>query len=182
MAAAVHGFLTPERFEQLYTDECKPYFEYWFGEAIQKSMPSLIHGAMQLAIAMLLIRRGWLAVTEVRLKVAKLAYPVPDVIASRRPFQDPYPTEPFDLCVEILSRGDSVRQMFNKCAHYLEWGIGTVWIIDPKKGRAYAMSIANPQPMLVTMSGCLTAGSGDDEMIIPLSEIFAETDKNLGRK
>ncbi len=181
MATAVNSFLTPERFEELYSDDCKPYFEYWFGEAIQKSVPTLVHGVMQVTIAILLMRRGWRTATEVRLKIAKLAYPVPDIIAGRKSFQDPYPTEAFDLCIEILSRDDSLRRLFNKCAHYLEWGIGSVWIIDPKKHLAYSMSIEHPQPVPVTMSGCLTAGSGDTEVIIPLSELFAEVDKQLGK-
>ena len=178
--AAAHSFLTPERFEQLYSDECKPYFEYWFGEAIQKSTPTITHGVLQVTIALLLMRRGWRTASEVRLKIAKLAHPVPDVVGNRKAFQGPYPTEAFDLCVEILSRGDNLRRLFNKCAHYLEWGIGSVWIIDPKKQLAYSMSIDNPQPTLVTTSGCLTAGSGDEEIIVPLSEIFAEMEKNLG--
>ncbi len=48
MADAVDSFLTPQRFEQLYSDDCKPYFEYWFGEAIQKSVPTVLHVDKQL--------------------------------------------------------------------------------------------------------------------------------------
>lgn len=181
--AAAHSFLTAERFEQLYSDDSKPYFEYWFGEAIQKSMPTLIHGVMQWVLAMLLAKRGWIASTEVRLKLSKVAYPVPDVVANHEPFpEDSYPTAAFDLCVEILSPGDDLRRLFNKCAHYLDWGIPTVWIIDPKKHNAYKMSIENAQPVPIGMSGCLVAGPENAEVIIPLSELFAETDKHLGRK
>ncbi len=179
--SAAHSFLTPERFEQLYSDDCKPYFEYWFGEAIQKSMPTLLHGVMQLVLGMLLMKRGWRASAEVRLKISKVAYPVPDIIASSGLLEGPYPTDGFELCVEILSPRDNVGKMFNKCAHYLDWGIGTVWIIDPKKRVAFSMSIENPQPIPVGMSGCLVAGSGEREVIIPLSELFAETEKQMGR-
>ncbi len=180
MATTVNSFLTPERFEQLYSDE-KPNVEYWFGEAIQKSMPTVVHGAMQWVLAMLLARRGWKASTEVRLKISKVAHPVPDVVANSTPLQDPYPTEPFDLCVEILSPGDNLREMFIKAAHYLDWGIRSVWIIDPKKSSAYMMSLENPQPVPVGMSSCLVAGSGEEEVFIPLSELFAEVDKQLGK-
>ncbi|MDQ2844446.1 MAG: Uma2 family endonuclease [Acidobacteriota bacterium] len=180
--AAAHSFLTPDRFEQLYTDDCKPYFEYWFGEAIQKSTRTAVHGVLQWVLAMLLARRGWKAATEVRLKISQVAHPVPDVIASSAPLQDPYPTEPFDLCVEILSPGDNLHDMFIKAAHYLDWGIRSVWIIDPKEPGAYSMSLENPQPVPVGMSGCLVAGSGGTEAVIPLSELFAETGKHLGKK
>lgn len=179
--AAAHSFLTSERFEQLYPDDCKPYVEYWFGEAVQKCMPTVVHGVMQWVLAMLLSRRGWMAASEVRLKISKVAYPVPDVIANRTPLQDPSPTEPFDLCVEILSPGDKLRDVFTKGAHYLDWGIRTVWIIDPKKATAYKMCLNNPQPVPVSMSGYLVAGSGEAEVVIPLSELFAETDRQLGK-
>lgn len=178
---AAHNFLTSERFEQLYSEDRKPYFEYWFGEAIQKSIPTVVHGVMQWVLAMLLARRGWMAASEVRLKISKVAYPVPDVIANRTRLQDPYPTEPVDLCVEILFPGDKLRDMFTKGAHYLGWGIRTVWIIDPNKATAYKMSLDNPQPVPVGMSGYLVAGSGEAEVVIPLSELFAETDKQLGK-
>ncbi len=178
MAAAVNSFLSPERFEQLYSDDCKPYFEYWFGEAIQKSVPTSLHSTIALVISMLLLRRGWKALPEVRLKLSQVAHPVPDVVASTKAFQDPYPTEPFELCVEILSPGDKLTGLFSKAAHYLDWGIETVWIIDPKEHTAFSMSVHNPQPIPVGMSGCLTAGSGEHELSIPLSELFGEVDKS----
>ncbi|MDQ2713198.1 MAG: Uma2 family endonuclease [Acidobacteriota bacterium] len=175
--AAAHSFLTPERFEQLYSGE-KPNVEYWFGKAIQKPMPTSLHSAIAFVISMLLLKRGWKALPEVRLKISQLAHPVPDVVASSKPFQDPYPTDPLDLCVEILSPGDKLSGLFNKAAHYLDWGIETVWIIDPKRHTAFSMSVHNPQPIPVGMSGCLTAGTGEHELSIPLSELFAEVDKS----
>lgn len=48
MATAVNSFLTPQRFEQLYSDDCKQCFEYRFGEAIQKSVPAVLHVDKQL--------------------------------------------------------------------------------------------------------------------------------------
>ncbi len=180
--AAAHAFLSPKQFEQLYSDDVKPYFEYWFGEAVQKSMPTLTHSVMQWVLAMLLARRGWKAATELRLKISKIAYPVPDVAANHTAFQDPYPTEAFDLCVEILSPGDKLPDLFKKAAHYLDWGIRSVWIIDPKKANAYTMSIDNPQPIPVSMSDYLTAGSGEGEIAISLSELFAETEKQMGKQ
>jgi Uma2 family endonuclease len=179
---AAQSFLTPQQFERIYSESAKPHFEYWFGEAIQKPMPTIPHGVMQAIVSLLLMKCGWFAASEVRLKISKVAYPVPDVVANRSPIQGSYPTEPFDLCVEITSPGDKLRDIFKKAAHYLDWGIRSVWIIDPKKGNAYQMSIDNPQPVFVSMSNCLTAGSGDAEIAIPLSEIFAETDKQLGKK
>ena len=180
MATAVNSFLTPAQFESIYTDEIKPYYEYWFGKAIPKSTPTLSHGVMQVTVGMFLMRNGWRTATELRLKLSKVAFPVPDIAANRKPFHGPYPTEPFDLCVEILSPGDPLDKLFDKCAHYLDWGIGSVWLIDPDGRMAYSMTIENPQPLRIDISGVLTAGSGSSGLILSMSDLFAEFDRNLG--
>lgn len=175
--AAAPDYLSLQQFEQLYGNE-KPSFEYWFGEAVQKSMPTLLHGMVQWIVAMLLARRDWSASTEVRLKVSAVAHPVPDLVANRCALVGPYPTSPFDLCVEILSPGDNLRQVFSKAAHYLDWGIETVWVIDPERRKAYHMSGPDPNPIEIGIDGTLLAGSGEAFVEIPLAEIFSEVDKN----
>jgi Uma2 family endonuclease len=176
--AAAHSFLSLERFESLYRDQ-KPYFEYWFGKAIQKEASETLHGVFQGTLGMLLIQRGWKAATEVRLKISALANPVPDLIADAKRLQIPYPTEPFDLCIEILSPGDDPRKLFQKAAHYLDWQIGTVWIINPEERRAYSMWRQAPVPVEIDAEGELTAGSAHT-LKLPLNELFAEADKMLG--
>jgi Uma2 family endonuclease len=178
--AAAPVFLSLERFEQMYREE-KPHFEYWFGEAIQKPMATSLHGIFQWILAMLLAQRGWKTATEVRLKISNLAHPVPDVIADRTRIQIPYPTERFDLCIEILSPGDDLKKSFHKAAHYLDWGIGSVWIIDPEQRKAYSMALECANPVELGISDALTAGP-DHQISIPLHELFAEVDKILGER
>jgi len=177
--AAAQSFLSLARFETLYENQ-KPHYEYWFGEAIQKDMPTSLHGIVQPLLAMLLYQRGWKAATEVRLKLSALAQPVPDVIADAKRIQLPYPTEPFDLCIEILSPGDEIRKVFPKAAHYLDWGIASVWIIDPDQRKAYSMTRESPSPVEVDMAGSLTAGTAEAAISLTLKELFAEVDKMLG--
>ena len=45
--------LSLAEFHRLY-DEAKPAYEYWHGTAVQKSMPTVLHGIVQTIIAMLL--------------------------------------------------------------------------------------------------------------------------------
>ena len=174
----VPEFLSLEQFESLHREE-KPHYEYWFGSAEQKAMPTSLHGTLQWILAMLLARRGWKASTEVRLKLSSLAHPVPDVIADRKRIQIPYPTEPFDLCIEILSPGDELKKTLQKAAHYLDWGIGCVWIIDGERRKAYSMSLECPNPVELGISESLTAGS-PAQVSLPLDELFGEVDKILG--
>lgn len=53
--AAAHKLLNPKQFDQLYAEGSKPHYEYWFGKALQKSMPT----AMHLALAFV-IPKNWL--------------------------------------------------------------------------------------------------------------------------
>jgi Uma2 family endonuclease len=177
--AAAQGYISLARFEKLYKDQ-KPYYEYWFGEAIQKAMPTALHGTFQPVLAMILFQRGWKAATEVRLKLSEMAQPIPDLIADARRIEFPYPTEPFDLCVEILSPDDDIQVTFQKCAHYLDWRIGSAWIIDPIKRKAHIMTLESPAPVELDTNGVLTAGRVDARVSIPLAELFGVVDKMVG--
>ena len=179
--AAAQSYLSLDQFEELYSDK-KPHFEYWFGEAVQKSMPTLLHGMVQWILAMLLAREGWNVGTEVRLKISAVAHPVPDLVANHKAIAGPYPTERFDLCVEILSPADNLRSALTKAAHYLDWGIGTVWLLDPEQQKAYSISLLAPQPVEIGIGGHLCAGSDDSSIQISVQEIFDEVAKNSQQK
>jgi Uma2 family endonuclease len=176
MASPVQ-FLSFQQFQQTFGYE-KPCYEYWFGEAIQKSMPTSLHGSTQILLGMLLFSRGWKAASEVRLRLSPYANPVPDLVADPKPIESPFPTKPFALCIEILAPSDDLRRLFQKCAHYLDWGIQTVWIIDPDQRKAYCMRHANPEPAQLFLSDSLTAESG---LVLPLREIFEQLDRLSGK-
>ncbi len=174
--ATAPTYLSLEEFEHQYTS-AKPYYEYWFGEAIQKSMPTVLHGVFQAVLCLLLRQRGFRVATEVRLKLSAVAQPIPDVIADRRRLDQPYPKAPFDLCIEILSPRDDLHKTFQKAAHYLDWGIRYAWIIDPDTRTAFVMSVDHPQPVELTATGSLSAGP--ELTPISLSELFEEVQKML---
>jgi Uma2 family endonuclease len=72
----------------------------------------------------ILRQQGVDALAEVWVKLSNTRVLVPDVIAAPN-IQDPYPTEPVTLCVEILSPGDRLSTAFAK------WGVPHCWVIDP---------------------------------------------------
>ncbi len=106
-------------------------FEYWDGQAVSKAMPSWVHGVLQATLAGLLRRADYKSGSEVELRIVSKYYPKPDVIATRGRIESPYPTEPFDVAVEILSPEDSMSFLLEKCSAYSEWGIGLVYVVDP---------------------------------------------------
>jgi Uma2 family endonuclease len=172
MAAATH-FLSVREFEALYGDR-KPYYEYWYGEVHQKSMPTYLHGILQAVLILLLVRRGYVPAAEVRLNLSELAHPIPDLIAHPTALKAAYPTAPFELAIEIMSPTDELSRTVNKAAHYLDWKIQHVWIIDPEARIAYQMSADHPQPIVAAV---LTAGPGLAP--IALDELWREVDAML---
>jgi Uma2 family endonuclease len=172
--AAAPAFLSLTDFHAQY-DGQKPAYEYWFGEAIQKSMPTGLHGTFQAILVYLFLRAGWKCASEVRLKLSRFAEPVPDLIANSGPIDSRYPTEPVALAIEILSPSDSLAAVVRKCAHYLDWRIGCAWIIDPERRIAYQMSIDRPEPAVIGLDGALTV----EGLRIELRELFDLVAQNV---
>ena len=52
-------------------------------------------------------------------------------------FPGPYPTDPVQLCCEILSPEDRLGAMLGKCEEYHAWGVPFCWVIDPVKRTAW---------------------------------------------
>ena len=58
MPAVAERKLSLEEFHARYDGE-KPYFEYWDGEAVQKSMPTRVHGLIEEILVVLLRALGF---------------------------------------------------------------------------------------------------------------------------
>ena len=127
--AAQPEALALEEFHNLY-DGQKPAYEYWYGHAVRKSMPTALHGIVQLIMGMLLERAGWNTASEVTLKVVSEVEPVPDLIATRGKFKGRFPTAAPELCIEIMPPAKTRE----KAKRYIGWGSQHVWIIDPENG------------------------------------------------
>jgi Uma2 family endonuclease len=132
MPVVAESKLTKEEFHARYDGE-KPYYEYWDGEAVQKSMPTWLHGLVQGILQSLLRGIGYASGSEVTLHLDSAYEPVPDVIATTRPPTGRYPTEPFDVVIEILSPDDPFSRVLRKCRLYEKWGIRQIVVIDPEE-------------------------------------------------
>jgi len=130
MPAVAEPKLSVEEFHARYDGE-KPYYEYWNGEAVQKSAATMLHGRIQGILLRLLDGIGYDCAPEVTLKLDPAYEPIPDVIAIDGPVADPYPTSPFDVVIEILSPDDSFSRVLRKCRLYEQWGIRRILVIDP---------------------------------------------------
>src|SRR6266516_2252854 len=103
--------------EEYLNSSFKPACEYIDGVLRQKSMPTKLHALIQFLLVTLIRRQGFEALAEVTVRVSATKFLIPDVIADTR-IEEPYPTQPVTLCVEILSPEDRLSAAFAKCEEY----------------------------------------------------------------
>jgi Uma2 family endonuclease len=133
---AVADRLSLAEFQLKYSNSDTAY-EYWYGAAIPKAMPTWIHAFLQGLIVHFLIEAGYKAGPEVDLRIDPNAISRPDIIATRGKLEHPYPTRAVELVVEILSSGDSMSYVLEKCMAYQRWGFELVYIVDPDNRKVY---------------------------------------------
>ena len=77
-----------------------------------------------------------------------------------------------DLAVEVMSPGDTKREVADKVAEWLEAGAAMVWVVDPK---LRAVTVYRPFTDSVTLTAGDTLDGGDvvPGFQIAVSEIFA---------
>ena len=66
------------------------------------------------------------------------------------------PTVAPELCIEIMSPGDTLPEALDKAQRYFSWGSLRVWIIDPEKRTAWVFSGENgDEPAWISPRGTL---------------------------
>ncbi len=150
----------------------KPYFEYLDGVLRQKAMPTYKHSKMQRRL-LNLIDRAQLAlepVPELTVRLRERRYLIPDIAVQRvSELQQPYPTKPVFLCIEILSPEDRFSDTVAKCEEYHAWGVPFCWILDPEEKQCWEYH-AGGRPHQISDDGHLTA----QELSLKVSDIFAD--------
>lgn len=128
--AASTSLLTLEQFNAQYANEHG--YEYWFGEVVQKGMPTSLHGLLQLILGEFVHKLGYFSGSEIDPRIDPNWQPRPDVIATLE-IEQPYPTKPVDIVAEVLSPDDPMTKVFEKCRNYARIGIPQIFIFDPAR-------------------------------------------------
>lgn len=134
--AALAEKLTFAEFQSKYEHGDRSY-EYWHGEVIAKSMPTSIHGLLQMILGRLLVEAGFITLAEVELRIISDARPKPDVIATSGEVEQPYPTKAVDVVIEILSEDDPAPYLLEKCQAYGQWGFEYVYLVNPESKQIF---------------------------------------------
>ena len=170
MPALQERRLSLEEFHARYDGE-KPYYEYWDGEAVQKSRATRGHSLIQATLVRLLDCLGFDGGHEITIKLEPEFELIPDVIAAEGALGNPYPTQPFEIAIEILSPEDSFSRVVQKCQMYERWGIRHVVVVDPQTREVWSFhkGAAHPADIIARR----------DDRTIPAKQLWEEVDRQL---
>jgi Uma2 family endonuclease len=150
----------------------RPDREYIDGAIVERNLGESDHSSLQLALGTYLFnrQREWIirALSEQRVQVKKTCFRIPDlcVIRGREPLP-PIITQPPFICIEILSRDDTMDSMQEKIDDYLAFGVPYVWIINPRSRRGFVYTVEGSRE---AKDGILR--TENPALTVPLSEVF----------
>ncbi|HYL75598.1 MAG TPA: Uma2 family endonuclease [Bryobacteraceae bacterium] len=158
--------------EEYLSTSYDPDCEYLDGRIVERNLGEIPHSRIQRNLIIYLGTRSKEFEIEVfpeqRMQVSRTRFRVPDVTAVRLPTRDrAIITSPPHLCIEILSKEDTMEDMQERIDDYLRFGVENIWIISPRRQKAY----------LTTTTGTREVTSGkletkDSAISIPLSAVF----------
>jgi len=162
--------------EEYLATSYSPDMELIDGQLVERNLGEYDHANLQTALAAWIRnrRREWgvRVVVEQRIRVAAKRYRIPDVcIISRDQPIEPVFTHPPLVCIEVLSKDDTLRSIEDKVDDYIAVGVGNIWVLDPAKRRAYICtkgSFKEPEEGILVVSG--------SPIQIPLKDLFADLD------
>jgi Uma2 family endonuclease len=125
---------------------------------------------------------GVVAGADGMMRLASGLVRIPDVsfvswgrLPARRVPTTPIPRLAPDLAVEVISEGNTKREMERKLREYFEAGVLLVWLIDPK-ARTVAVYTAVDQFIVLGEKQTLDGGPVLPGFSLPLAQLFAELD------
>lgn len=119
----------------------RPDLELLDGQLVPRNGGEYDHSNLQGALVVFLgIRqREWniRVLAEQRLQVMANRFRIPDVcVISRDQVIEPVFKRPPLICIEVLSKDDTLSSMQERIDDYQAFGVPNIWILDPVKRRA----------------------------------------------
>lgn len=152
----------------------RPDREYVDGEVRERNVGKWEHARVQYLLgswfAMHESAWGVMASTEQRVQISATRIRIPDLVVMTQGPQPDILTEPPLLMVEILSPDDTYSDLEERTHDYMQMGVETIWLIDPKtrSGRVCVRDVWTPASRLEV------PGS---PIYVELAELFQFLDK-----
>jgi Uma2 family endonuclease len=166
------GAATLVSVEEYLSTSYSPDREYLDGRIVERNLGEKTHSKLQRKLIVYFDARsvelGIEVFPEQRVQVSPTRFRIPDVtVVKTSQFQGEIFTNPPHLCVEILSKDDTMEYMQEKIDDYLHFGVPYIWIINPRLRKGY----------VATQAGIVEAASGvmettDPDIRVPVSELL----------
>ena len=158
--------------EEYLSTSYSPDREYVDGRIVERNLGEKTHSSIQTNLILYLgPRRKELGIkiyAEQRVQVSPTRFRIPDVtVVKATQTQDEIFTAPPHLCVEVLSKDDTMFYVQEKIDDYLRFGVPYVWIINPRLRKGY---VATKTGMVEAESGVLK--TSDPEIQVPVPDLF----------
>ena len=166
------GAATLVSVEEYLSTSYSPDREYIDGRIVERNLGEKPHSVVQRnLIGWFWERRKKLGIKvypEQRVQVSASRFRVPDVtVVKTSQSQGNIFRNPPYLCIEILSKDDTMDYMQEKVDDYLRFGVAYVWIINPRLRKGY---VATKAGMVEAVSGVLE--TADPSIQVPVAELF----------
>ncbi len=155
----------------------RPDRDYLDGILKERNMGEQPHARIQMILGTIFNnhRRDWSirVLAEQRIQTSANHYRIADVCVLRSSDpKDPVVGFPPLLCIEILSKDDSLGELQERVNDYAGLGVEHIWAIDPWKRRGW---LASTQGFLQPADGVLRIA--DTPIEVTLADLFAELDE-----
>jgi Uma2 family endonuclease len=154
----------------------RPDCDYVDGEVLERNVGEHDHSDLQseLVYYFRARRKQWKlhAVVEQRVQVKPTRFRIPDVCIVKGPGPHPaiFRQAPF-ICIEVLSKDDSLIGTQKRIDDYLKFGVPYVWVFDPIDRRAWTYSVDGNREV---KDGILRTENPSIEVL--LADVFAGLD------
>ena len=155
--------------EEYLSTAYSPDVDYVDGSLEDRNVGEKPHSKAQRKLILLLEKAsaGKICVwPEQRIQVLSTRYRVVDVCATiGEPVEDIFTAPPF-ICIEVLSRCDSMTTIQEKLDDYLTFGVPHIWIFDPRRRKAFSYG---EEGLVQIVDAFITQSP---EVVLPINDLF----------
>jgi Uma2 family endonuclease len=158
----------------------RPDCDYVDGEVLERNVGERDHSKLQREFILYLCHRakewGVHVFPEQRVQVSERRFRIPDicVVVGEEPAEQIFRQPPF-ICIEILSKDDTLVSMQRRIDDYLKFGVAYVWVFDPSNRRVWTYNLEGSKEV---KDGVLRTENPSMEVL--LAEVFAGLDDARG--
>jgi len=160
--------------EEYLASTYRPDKEYLSGVLLECNMGERDHSRPQTDLSTWLNRRSKMlqaiVLVEQRVQVNPDRFRVPDIcVVDRESPEGQIITHPPVLCIEILSRSDTMGEMQERIDDYLRFGVPEVWVWNPRSRKVWIYTAEGAHEVKEP-----AVRSKDGRIEVPLADIFTE--------